>query len=174
MEKINIILIGPMGSGKTAVGRLLAKLSGRSFYDTDAEIEARTGVDIPFIFEKEGEEGFRRRERNVVAELARHSGIVMATGGGVVVDPENRSALQARGHVVYLSASLETQLERATRSRRRPLLETSDPEARLRELMAIREPLYCAIADYRIATDGEHVTTIAKKLVQHLESIGEL
>lgn len=165
---VSVFLIGPMGAGKSAVGRRLAHLLKRDFYDTDDEIERRTGVDIPFIFEKEGEAGFRRRERRVVAELSALPGIVLATGGGVVLDEENRRDLTVSGTVVYLHASVGQQLKRTRRGRGRPLLETEDPRQRLEDLMTIREPLYRAMADYVIDTNGRKVAAVAEEIRRRL------
>jgi shikimate kinase len=164
----NVFLIGPMGSGKSAVGRALARLVGARFVDSDAEIERRTGVEIPFIFEKEGEAGFRARERDVIDALTRESGIVLATGGGAVTLAENRERLTARGIVVYLEASIEQQVARTGQTRHRPLLHGVDPEARLRELFAIREPLYRAIAHFSVATDQRKVATVAERIQAEL------
>ena len=122
----NIYLVGPMGSGKTAVGRRLAQDLGREFADSDTVIEARTGVDIPFIFEKEGEAGFRDRETDVIDELTRKPGLVLATGGGAILSDDNRSRLASRGFVIYLSASVDQQLHRTRRGKGRPLLNTGD------------------------------------------------
>jgi shikimate kinase len=168
----NIFLIGPMGSGKTAVGRHLAKVLHLEFHDSDAEIELRTGVDIPFIFEKEGESGFREREREVIDSLTRLQHVVIATGGGAVLLPENRERLAARGRVVYLNTGIEQQLERTRHGRQRPLLYTDDPETRLRELMAQRLPLYESIADIIVATDGRQVRAVADEIAQRLKLPG--
>src|ERR1700734_2718605 len=135
LTKRNIFLIGPMGSGKTAVGRHLARLFHYTFHDSDADIEAKTGVDIPFIFEKEGEAGFRIRETESIDRLTRLESIVLATGGGAVIDPANRHALAERGVVVYLDTSIEQQMERTKHGRHRPLLNDTDPEKKLIELM---------------------------------------
>ena len=168
MKVANIFLIGPMGAGKSAVGRQLARLLRREFLDSDAEIERRTGVDIPFIFEKEGEEGFRRREREVIAELAGLEGIVLATGGGAVVDPANREVLASRGLVVYLEASVEQQLARTRQSSHRPLLETPDPAERLATLLQQREPLYRELAALTVPTDGRQVKEVAHEIRRRL------
>jgi shikimate kinase len=165
----SIFLVGPMGAGKSAVGKQLARRLRRTFHDADAEIEARTGVDIPFIFEKEGEAGFRLRERRVVEDLTALSGIVLATGGGVVMDADNRRLLAERGLVVYLHTSVPQQLARTRHSRNRPLLQTADPEAKLRELMAVREPLYRQLADLVIDTDGRKVGAVTDEIRQRLE-----
>src|SRR5450432_2099140 len=152
LTKRNIFLIGPMGSGKTAVGRHLARLFRYTFHDSDADIEAKTGVDIAFIFEKEGEAGFRIRERESIDRLTQLTSIVLATGGGAVIDPANRSALAGRGAVVYLATSVNQQIERTRHARHRPLLHDTDPELRLNDLMARRAVLYAEIADLTITT----------------------
>lgn len=136
-----------MGAGKTTVGRHLAKRFGRCFLDADHEIEARTGVRIPTIFEIEGEAGFRRREAQVIAALAEESGLVLATGGGVVLDPDNRDALARSGLVVYLNAPPSVLYERTRHDRNRPLLRVPDPLGKLTELYGVRDPLYREIAD---------------------------
>jgi shikimate kinase len=164
----NIYLIGPMGSGKTAVGRQLAKLLHLSFYDSDIEIERRTGVDIPYIFEKEGESGFREREREAIDALTQLNNVVIATGGGAILMSENRERLVARGQVVYLRTGIEQQLERTRHGRQRPLLYTADPETRLRELMDQRAPLYESVARITVATDGRAVRAVADEIVQLL------
>ena len=163
-KPVNLFLIGPMGAGKSAVGRQLARLLHFDFIDSDEEIETRTGVDIPFIFEKEGEEGFRKREVKVIDELSQRDGIVLATGGGAVVDQQSRSRLGARGYVIYLLTSVKQQLERTQRGRPRPLLETANPEETLAALMEIRDPLYREIADLVVETDGRRVHTVAREI----------
>ncbi len=163
-----IFLVGPMGAGKTSVGRQLARRLGLEFVDADHEIERRTGVDIPYIFEVEGEAGFRERERRVLAELTLRPGIVLATGGGAVLDEANRAVLAARGTVVYLHASVGEQLRRTRGDRRRPLLQVADPAARLAELMAVREPLYRAVADLVVETDGRGVRSVVGEIVRRL------
>jgi shikimate kinase len=164
----NVFLIGPMGAGKSAVGRQLARLLHLDFMDSDDEIEARTGVDIPFIFEKEGEEGFRRREARVIDDLTRKDGIVLATGGGAVIDPQNRSYLGARGFVIYLYTSVDQQLARTNRGRERPLLENGDRRKILEELMAARDELYREIADLTVDTDGRRVKAVANEILDRL------
>lgn len=145
-QRDRIFLVGPMGAGKSTVGRRLARRLGLEFVDCDQALEARTGVDIPRIFDIEGEAGFRRREAALIDELTRRRGIVLATGGGAVTDPLSRQHLSERGTVVYLRASVETQLAR-TRHSSRPLLQCADPRGRLTDLLAARGPLYEAIAD---------------------------
>jgi shikimate kinase len=168
LGKRNIFLIGPMGSGKTAVGRHLARLFHYTFHDSDADIEAKTGVDIPFIFEKEGEAGFRSRERESIDRLTRLESIVLATGGGAVIDPANRAALAGRGVVVYLATSVNQQIERTRHARHRPLLHDTDPEQRLKELMGRRAVLYAEIADFTITTDGRRVQLVAEEIHHEL------
>ena len=168
----SIFLIGPMGAGKSAVGKLLARLTAMRFVDSDTEVERRTGVDIPFIFDKEGEPGFRLREREVIDDLTRQSGIVLATGGGAVLLPENREHLARRGIVVYLEASVAQQVERTRRGRHRPLLTNADPEARLAELMGVREPLYRSIAHLTVATDRRKVQAVAEEIIAGLAGPG--
>lgn len=164
----NVYLIGPMGSGKTAVGRRLATLLGKEFRDADAEIENRTGVDIRFIFEKEGEARFRARERDVIADLTALHGVVVATGGGVVLDPVNRERLAATGVVVYLETTIDTLVRRTKASKARPLLVNGDPRAVLERLMVVRRPLYEELADLRIDTTGRQVRAVAVEIVERL------
>ena len=168
LGKRNIFLIGPMGSGKTAVGRHLARLFRYTFHDSDADIEARTGVDIAFIFEKEGEAGFRSRERDSIDRLTRLDSVVLATGGGAVIDPANRAALAERGVVVYLVTSVNQQIERTRHARHRPLLQDTDPEQKLKELMGRRAELYVQIAHLTITTDGRRVQLVAEEIHQEL------
>ncbi|MBM0104058.1 shikimate kinase AroK [Steroidobacter sp. S1-65] len=167
----NVFLIGPMGSGKTAVGKQLARLLHLQFYDSDAEIEHRTGVDIPYIFEKEGEAGFREREREVIDALTQMQDVIVATGGGAVLSPQNREHLATRGRVVYLQTGVDQQLERTRHGRQRPLLYTEDPERKLRELMTFRAPLYESIAAVVVCTDGRQVRAVADEVVQRLQEL---
>ena len=166
----NIFLIGPMGAGKSAVGRQLARSMHLDFVDSDDEIENRTGVDISFIFEKEGEEGFRKREVKVIDELSQRQGVVLATGGGAILDPDSRSRLGARGFVIYLYTSVRQQLQRTSRGRSRPLLENGDRERVLEELMAVRDPLYREIADMVVDTDGRRVKEVASEITEILRT----
>lgn len=160
----NLFLVGPMGAGKTTIGRQLARELKRTFLDSDREIEARTGADIPLIFELEGEAGFRRREAAVIEELTAREGVVVATGGGAVLLPENRAALMARGLVIYLAAPLDQLVERTRRDRNRPLLQTDDPRAKLEALMAERDPLYRGVADLIVATDRRTVRSVVREI----------
>ena len=148
----NIFLVGLMGAGKSTVGRLLARRLSMRFVDTDHEIEKRNGVTIPVIFEIEGEDGFRRREQEVLADLAQEQGLVLNTGGGIVLRPENREALRNHGFVVYLNARPELLAERTKHDRSRPLLNVEDPLARLRQLHAVRDPLYREVAHAIVET----------------------
>lgn len=168
---MNVYLIGPMGAGKSAVGKQLARQLKLDFVDSDNEIEQRTGVDIPFIFEKEGEPGFRKRESAVIADLTEKNGLVLATGGGVIGDPENRRRLGARGQVVYLTASIEQQLDRTRRGRERPLLKDGDPREILESLITVREPLYLELADMVVETDKRRVADVADEIVSRLGAL---
>jgi len=160
----NIFLIGPMGAGKTTIGRQLAHNLACNFIDSDREIEERTGVDIPTIFEFEGEQGFREREAAVIDELTQLHGIVLATGGGSVIREENRRHLSARGFVVYLATPVSLQLQRTAHDKNRPLLQTEDPEARLKALFQQRDPLYREIADLIIDTSRNSI----RQIIQHV------
>jgi len=164
----NLFLIGPMGAGKSAVGRQLARMLHLSFMDSDDEIESRTGVDISFIFEKEGEDGFRKRESKAIDDLSAMEGVILATGGGAIIDPKNRSHLGARGFVVYLYTTVEQQLARTQRGRERPLLESGDRQQILTDLMAERDPLYREIADLTVETDGRKVKAVANEIMERL------
>jgi shikimate kinase len=167
----NVFLIGPMGSGKTAVGRALARRLGLAFADSDAEIESRTGVDISYIFEREGEEGFRIRESDVIDALTKSTGIVLATGGGAILSAANRERLAARGIVVFLDTTLDQQLQRTRRSKHRPLLAGTDRRAKLEELAETRDPLYRSIAAITIQTDGRAPTAVAADIVRALPDV---
>lgn len=169
--KRNIFLIGPMGSGKTAVGRHLSRLFRLSFHDSDADVELRTGVDIAFIFEKEGEAGFRLREKESIERLTQIEGIVLATGGGAVIEDDNRRVLRERGTVVYLETSVDQQLERTRHARHRPLLNDTDPEETLAALMKKRAQLYAEIADLTVSTDGRRVQTVAEEIHAELRRL---
>jgi shikimate kinase len=168
LGKRNIYLIGPMGTGKTAVGKTLARLTGAPFADSDAEIERHAGVDIPYIFEQEGEAGFRRREREALAELCHREPLVMATGGGAVLSPENRQLLKSTGAVVFLHTSIAQQVLRVGSGRGRPMLQGADMARRLEELNRVREPLYRETADITLSTDGRRVPKVAEAILREL------
>ena len=150
----NLILVGPMGAGKTSIGRRLAERLGLAFADADQAVVERTGATITTIFEHLGEAGFREREKAALRNLLAGSGQVLSTGGGAVLDGENRELMAARGFIVYLRVSVEAQLRRLGRDRTRPLLQRADREQALRELAAVREPLYLAVADLVLDTEG--------------------
>lgn len=165
----NLFLIGPMGAGKSTIGKQLAKELKLEFLDVDQEIEARAGADIDWIFDVEGEDGFRKREVSVIEEVSQLQGIVLATGGGVVLQADNRSRLAARGTCVYLLTSVEQQLRRTARDKRRPLLKGDTDEAYLHTMMEDRDPLYREIADMVVPTDGRTVRSVAFEVVKLLE-----
>jgi shikimate kinase len=170
LAKPNLFLIGPMGSGKSAVGKHLSRLLDMPFLDSDAEIERRTGVDISFIFEKEGETGFRQRERETIELLTGMDRIVLATGGGAVLLPENRRLLADRGRVVYLQTSVAQQADRVRQGRARPLLSNVDAAEKLGELMDERAALYAEIADITVATDNRKIRSVAEDILRELDS----
>jgi shikimate kinase len=168
LGKPNIYLIGPMGTGKTAVGKQLARLLGVPFHDSDAEVERAAGVDIPYIFEQEGEPRFRQREKEALADVCLRQPIVLATGGGAVLAPENRQLLHETGTVVFLQTSLTQQLQRVGKGRGRPLLRGVDMHKRLSELRELREPLYREIADITLSTDNRRVIRVAELILKEL------
>lgn len=170
----NLFLVGPMGAGKSTIGRRLAQLLKKEFLDSDKEIERRTGASIPLVFEMEGEAGFRAREKVVIADLTRLQNIVLATGGGAVLDPDNRRCLRERGVVIYLSTSVDEQLSRIHQDTQRPLLQTADPRERLEALLAVRDPLYREVADFIVSTDGRHVKQVVRHILRCLKSPGTI
>jgi len=163
-------LVGPMGAGKTTIGRLIAKQMGLRFYDSDREVEKRTGASISLIFELEQETGFRKRECKIIEELTQLDDIVLATGGGAVLDETNRKILASRGHVIYLYAPIDQLLNRTSRDKNRPLLQTDDPRIKLQELMAIREPLYREVAHTIIETNSSPVKNVVNNLLEILNN----
>jgi len=169
----NIFLVGPMGAGKSTIGRQLAKSLKRSFFDSDKEIEKRTGVSISWIFEMEGEEGFRAREQKVIAELTTLKDIVLATGGGAILAEDNRRALRAQGHVVYLAASEEQLLKRTAKDKTRPLLQTDDPQQQIIDLLEKRDPLYRSVADVVLRTGDQSIQHTVSDVIKQLEELGK-
>lgn len=161
-------MVGPMGAGKSTIGRLLASEMKLDFRDTDREIEERSGVDIPWIFDKEGEAGFRQRETAILDDLSQFDNLLLATGGGIVLKPENRKILASRGRVVYLKTTVDEQVRRTGRDTKRPLLNNDNPRAVLEALMQQRDPLYREIADYIIDTDGRSPREVALELSRQL------
>ncbi|MFT5756234.1 MAG: shikimate kinase [Alteromonadaceae bacterium] len=169
-EKRNIFLVGPMGAGKSTIGRELADRLHLEFFDSDHEIERRTGADIAWVFDLEGEEGFRLREETVIEDLTEKQGIVLATGGGSVISAQVRNRLSARGIVVYLETTIDKQVARTQRDRRRPLLQTSEePRTVLENLAVERNPLYEEIADVIVQTDDQSAKVVAHKIVERLD-----
>lgn len=169
MEKPrNVFLIGPMGAGKTTVGKILADELGLEFLDTDKEIEDRTGADIGWIFDVEGEEGFRKREASMLDELTQRTGVLVATGGGVILNEENRKRLVARGTVVYLDAPLDQQVERTSRDRNRPMLRDGEPRDILTEMQSERDPLYREVADHVFRADKRSARVLASEIARAL------
>lgn len=148
-----VVLVGPMGAGKSTIGRMLAAKVGYGFLDTDHVIEERAGADIPWIFDVEGEAGFREREHQVLSELSSQKNVVLATGGGIVVRPDNRELLQGLENVIYLQASIDQLLSRTSKDKKRPLLQVPDPRAKITELLDERDPLYRSVAIHTVATD---------------------
>ncbi|WP_294495682.1 shikimate kinase AroK [uncultured Ruminobacter sp.] len=170
----SIFLVGPMGAGKSTIGKILSELTSLPLIDSDTEIEKRTGADISWVFDVEGEEGFRKREEAVIDELTQKKGIILATGGGAVKNAHNRSALSSRGVVVYLKTSVEKQYQRTCRDTRRPLLNNPDPLGTLQRLMAEREPLYTEVADIVVETDQYSARQIAVQIIDKYEAMKEL
>ena len=169
-ENSNIFLIGPMGSGKTSVGKIIAKTLAKEFHDTDQEIEANTGVDISYVFDVEGEAGFRKREEKLVEIITQKKNIVLATGGGAIESENNRRCLANNGFVIYLETSLEDQVLRAKPSRHRPLLQDVEPKKKLQELMQKRKSLYESIADTIVKTEGHKPHSLAKEVIENFDA----
>ncbi|WP_163935607.1 shikimate kinase AroK [Paraferrimonas sp. SM1919] len=167
-EKRNIFLVGPMGAGKSTIGRHLAQMLHLEFFDSDTEIEQRTGADIAWVFDVEGEDGFRKREANVIEDLTAKQGIVLATGGGSVGTKEVRNFLSARGIVVYLETTIDKQVARTQRDKRRPLLQVDEPRKVLEDLAEIRNPLYEEVADVVVRTDEQSAKVVANQIIDKL------
>lgn len=165
----SLFIVGPMGAGKTTIGRLLARHLGRNFIDSDHYICQQTGADIPWIFEKEGEAGFRERESKAIAELTELPNIVLATGGGVVTQPQNREKLKQHGITIYLRASVDVQLKRTSKDKSRPLLNNPNPRAVLQSLFEVRDPLYLEVADIVVETGDGYPKYMLKKIMETLK-----
>ncbi|AWX13324.1 shikimate kinase I [Mergibacter septicus] len=170
-EKRNIFLIGPMGAGKSTIGRQLAQLLNMDFVDSDQEIEQRAGADIGWIFDVEGEDGFRKREERIINELSQRQGLVLSTGGGSILSKETRNHLSARGIVIYLETTVEKQYQRTQRDKKRPLLQgVEDPRQVLEDLAKVRNPLYEEIADIRLQTDDQSAKLTASRIIELLQN----
>jgi shikimate kinase len=167
----NIYLIGLMGAGKTTIGRQLAKALQLPFYDSDKAIEEQTGVDIPTIFEYEGEKGFRAREQNMIKELTQIDGIVLATGGGVILKESNRQILKDNGFVVYLQCSIDKILQRTKRDMQRPLLHSDDPRKTIEALFTEREAFYLSCSDFKIETSSMQSKAVVQKILNEYQAI---
>ncbi len=170
MRKSNVFLVGPMGAGKSTIGRLLAAELNLRFRDSDRVIEERTGADIPWIFDMEGEEGFRDRESAVLDELSKGQDVVIATGGGIILRAQNRSLMKSSGFVCYLTASIEQLVERTARDKKRPLLQVDNPRQKIIDLVALRDPLYREAADFVINTDRRSPKLVAQEIASLIES----
>lgn len=170
-EKRNIFLIGPMGAGKSTIGRQLAQMLNMDFLDSDAVIEERAGADIDWIFDLEGEAGFRKREEKILNELTQAQGLVLSTGGGSVISKDNRNVLSARGIVVYLETTVDKQYERTQRDKKRPLLQTEDPYQTLLDLAKVRNPLYEEIADITLQTDEQSAKVVAGQIIEMMDNL---
>ena len=174
-EKRNIFLVGPMGAGKSTIGRQLAQQLNMDFVDSDAVIEERAGADISWIFDLEGEEGFRKREERIINELTQLQGVVLSTGGGAVMSKENRKYLSARGIVIYLETSIDKQYQRTQRDKKRPLLQgTDDPRQVLEDLAKVRNPLYEDIADITLPTDEQNAKVMVNQIVDLIDNLNGL
>lgn len=174
-EKRNIFLVGPMGAGKSTIGRQLAQQLNMDFIDSDAVIEERTGADISWIFDLEGEDGFRKREERIINELTQMQGIVLSTGGGAVLSKENRNYLSARGIVIYLETTVEKQFQRTQSDKKRPLLQDAEnPRQVLEDLAKIRNPLYEEIADITLPTDEQNAKIMVNQIVDLIDNMNGL
>ncbi|WP_404471520.1 shikimate kinase AroK [Vreelandella venusta] len=167
----NLFLIGPMGAGKSTIGRLLAGELSRPFYDSDHAIQDRCGADIPWIFDVEGEPGFRQRELQMIDELTQLPGVVVATGGGAVLREENRRALRERGTVVYLMTTVDQQLKRTAKDRNRPLLQCANREQVLNDMFAARDPLYRATSDITVRTDRRSPRAVVNEILRRVHRL---
>lgn len=169
MRKTNVFLVGPMGAGKSTIGRLLAAELNLRFRDSDRVIEERTGADIPWIFDMEGEEGFRERETSVLQELATENESVIATGGGIVLREQNRILMRSSGYVCYLTASIDQLVERTARDKKRPLLQVENPRQKIIDLLALRDPIYRDAADFIVNTDRRSPKAVAQEIASFVQ-----
>ena len=167
----NVFLVGPMGVGKTTIGRALADQMQLEFFDSDKEIEASTGADIPWIFDVEGEQGFRERELRMIDMLSKRKQLVLATGGGAILSKKTRKRLKKRGLVVYLRASIKQQVERTPRDKNRPLLRTENPEETIIKLMAQREPLYLEVAHIMVDTNRRNPRSVSAEIMRQIRML---
>lgn len=169
---MNIFIVGPMGSGKSTVGKIISSELFLNFFDTDEEIEARTGASIDWIFDLEGEEGFRKRESKILEEMVQQNSIVLSTGGGIILSESNRELLSSRGTVFYLATPIAVQLERTSKDKDRPLLKNGDPGKILEELHVARESLYEDVADYIVNTEGKSSQEVSTEIIKLVKNYG--
>ncbi|EJP72760.1 MAG: shikimate kinase [SAR86 cluster bacterium SAR86B] len=169
---MNIFIVGPMGSGKSTVGKIISSELFLNFFDTDEEIEARTGASIDWIFDLEGEEGFRKRESKILEEMVQQNSIVLSTGGGIILSESNRELLSSRGTVFYLATPIAVQLERTSKDKDRPLLKNGDPGKILEELHVARESLYEGVADYIVNTEGKSSQEVSTEIIKLVKNYG--
>ena len=169
---MNIFIVGPMGSGKSTVGKIISSELFLNFFDTDEEIEARTGASIDWIFDLEGEEGFRKRESKILEEMVQQNSIVLSTGGGIILSESNRELLSSRGTVFYLATPIAVQLERTSKDKDRPLLKNGDPGKILEELHLARESLYEGVADYIVNTEGKSSQEVSTEIIKLVKNYG--
>ena len=169
---MNIFIVGPMGSGKSTVGKIISSELFLNFFDTDEEIEARTGASIDWIFDLEGEEGFRKRESKILEEMVQQNSIVLSTGGGIILSESNRELLSSRGTVFYLATPIAVQLERTSKDKDRPLLKNGDPGKILEDLHVARESLYEAVADYIVNTEGKSSQEVSTEIIKLVKNYG--
>ena len=169
---MNIFIVGPMGSGKSTVGKIISSELFLNFFDTDEEIETRTGASIDWIFDLEGEDGFRKRESKILHEMVQQNSIVLSTGGGIILSESNRELLSSRGTVFYLATPIAVQLERTSKDKDRPLLKNGDPGKILKELHLARENLYEEVADYIVNTEGKSSQEVSAEIIKLVKSYG--
>ena len=169
---MNMFIVGPMGSGKSTVGKIISSELFLTFYDTDEEIETRTGASIDWIFDLEGEEGFRKRESKILEDMVHKNSIVLSTGGGIILSESNREMLSSRGTVFYLATPIAVQLERTSKDKDRPLLKNGDPGEILKNLHLARESLYKEVADYSVNTEGKSSQEVSSEIIKLVKNYG--